>query len=317
MNTLYFRYAVEVEKSGTISQAAENLFMGQPNLSKAIKELEDTLGITIFERTPRGVVPTAEGAEFLEYAKRILVELDNMKNIYITKKERKSRQALTISIPRVSYISVGFTNFIADLDMGKSIEICIEETNSLQTINNILDNNCDFGIIRYQTSYENYYLDYLKEKNLRYDTIWEFARIVLMSSRHPLAKSDSIDYQVLKNASIEIVYGDNMVPYLHGFEIKKARIKDDGSRSRKIYIYERGNQLELLTRIPYTYMWVSPLPQDLLQRYDLVQRRCLIPENSFKDVLIYPQGYEFKEIDKLLLNKVYEVKNEIAFVEYK
>ena len=58
MNTLYFRYAVEVERSRSITQAAENLFMAQPNLSKAIKELEDSLGITIFERTPKGVIPT-------------------------------------------------------------------------------------------------------------------------------------------------------------------------------------------------------------------------------------------------------------------
>ena len=49
MNTLYFKYAVEVERTGSITQAADNLYMGQPNLSKAIKELEDTFGITIFK----------------------------------------------------------------------------------------------------------------------------------------------------------------------------------------------------------------------------------------------------------------------------
>ena len=53
MNTLHFKYAVEVERTGSISQAAENLFMAQPNLSKAIRELEDTLGITIFKRTSK------------------------------------------------------------------------------------------------------------------------------------------------------------------------------------------------------------------------------------------------------------------------
>ena len=65
MNTLHFKYAVEVEKTGSISQAAENLFMAQPNLSKSIKELEDTLGIGVFERTSKGVIPTIQGKEFL------------------------------------------------------------------------------------------------------------------------------------------------------------------------------------------------------------------------------------------------------------
>ena len=53
MNTLHFKYAVEVERCGSITQAAENLYMAQPNLSKAIKELEDTLGISICPHVSR------------------------------------------------------------------------------------------------------------------------------------------------------------------------------------------------------------------------------------------------------------------------
>ena len=56
LNTLHFKYAIEVERTGSITQAAENLFMGQPNLSKAIMELEETLGFQIFQRTPKGVI---------------------------------------------------------------------------------------------------------------------------------------------------------------------------------------------------------------------------------------------------------------------
>ena len=83
MNTLYFKYAVEVEQTRSITQAAENLFMAQPNLSKAIKELEDSLGIIIFERNSKGVTPTKKGMEFLEYAKNILVQLNKMEGLLI------------------------------------------------------------------------------------------------------------------------------------------------------------------------------------------------------------------------------------------
>ena len=92
MNTLHFKYAVEVERTRSISKAAENLFMAQPNLSKAIKELEDSLGITIFQRTSKGVVPTQQGAEFLKYAKNILTELDKMESIYVP--DAQNRQSL-------------------------------------------------------------------------------------------------------------------------------------------------------------------------------------------------------------------------------
>ena len=64
MNTQHLKYAVEVERTGSITQAADNLYMAQPNLSKAIKELEDTLGISIFRRTSKGVVPTERARNF-------------------------------------------------------------------------------------------------------------------------------------------------------------------------------------------------------------------------------------------------------------
>ena len=78
MNILHLKYAVEIAKTGSLNKAAENLYMGQPNLSRAIRELETSLGITIFERTSRGMIVTADGEEFLQYARRILAQIDEM-----------------------------------------------------------------------------------------------------------------------------------------------------------------------------------------------------------------------------------------------
>lgn len=315
MNTMQFKYAVEVEKTGSISQAAENFFMAQPNLSKAIKELEDTLGIIIFERTSKGVNPTEQGKEFLEYAKQVLVQLEKMESIHISQKEREDCQAFKVSIPRGSYISFAFANFVSELDMEKGIDITIQETNSLQTIANVADNGFNLGIIRYQTLYENYFMDYLKNKSLASEPIWEFSCLALMSSGHPLAKAESIDINELEKISVEIVHGDNVVPYLPTPEFKQAST-ENGCGLKKVYVYERGSQLELLTRVKNSLMWVSPLPQDLLDRYHLVQRRCHGNHNTFKDMLVYSRNYKFNAIDKLFLNKLYEVKNEIAFIDY-
>ena len=66
MNILHLKYAVEIAKTGSLNKAAENLYMGQPNLSRAIRELEGSLGITIFERTPRGMRTTPDGEEILQ-----------------------------------------------------------------------------------------------------------------------------------------------------------------------------------------------------------------------------------------------------------
>ena len=82
MNIQHLKYAVEVAKTGSISKAAETLYINQPNLSRAIRELEGSLGITLFERSAKGMTSTREGREFLRNAEKVLAELDEIENYY-------------------------------------------------------------------------------------------------------------------------------------------------------------------------------------------------------------------------------------------
>ena len=104
MNTVLLQYVVEVEKTGSITQAAANLYMEQPNLSKAIKTLEESLGAPIFKRTSKGVVPTARGRIFLEHARSVLVQIDEMEHLYKT--DQGNGVEFSLSMPRASYLSV-------------------------------------------------------------------------------------------------------------------------------------------------------------------------------------------------------------------
>ncbi|QHQ63133.1 LysR family transcriptional regulator [Anaerocolumna sedimenticola] len=311
MNTLYFKYAVEVERLGSITQAADNLYMAQPNLSKAIKELEDSLGISIFKRTSKGVIPTGKGAEFLRYAKNILAQMDKIEALNTS--EESGKQCINISIPHGSYIAKGLTSFVSELDQDKEIVINIKETNSMEAINNIIYDKFDLGIIRYQCIYENYFFNYLAEKDFSYDLIWEYEYLAVMSKNHPLASLKDIHYGELSKF-MEITHGDISVPYITGGDTKK--IKEPNPLKKRIYVYERCSQFDLLSHIPTTFMWVSPIPEDLLERYGLIQRKCYVPNHQYKDVLIYPKGYKFTPLDKKLIDKIYEAKNEVAFREY-
>ena len=109
MNILHLKYASEIAKTGSLNKAAENLYMGQPNLSRAIKELEESLGITIFRRTSKGIITTPEGEEFLEYARKITSQVEEIESIY--KKGKKGRQKLSVCVPRASYISYALAEF--------------------------------------------------------------------------------------------------------------------------------------------------------------------------------------------------------------
>ncbi len=311
MNVLFFKYAIEVERTRSISQAAENLFMAQPNLSKAIKEMEDSLGFTIFERSSKGVVPTRQGKEFLVYARNIVSQLEKIESI--SRPDGADTQIFKVSIPRGSYVAYGVANFVLELDISKGIDINVQETNSMQTISNIAGGQYSLGIIRYQTVYEKYFMDFLAEKDLKHEPIWEFENLVLFSKEHDLASNEKVEYEQLLDY-IEIVHGDTIIPYISAADSGKNN--ENHLVKKKIYLYERCNQFELLTKVPTTYMWVSPIPDDILRRYDLVQRQCATVCNKCKDVLIYPAGYKLSTMDKKFIDKLYEAKNEVAFQEY-
>jgi len=299
MNLLHLKYAIEVDKTRSISKAAENLFMGQPNLSRAIKELEKSLGITIFRRTSKGISPTARGVEFLAYAKSILAQVSEVESLY--RKDHKDRQKFSISIPRASYIASAFTSFVQKLDSKKAMELYYKETNSMRAINNVLSGEYNLGIIRYQSDFEQYFLNLLAEKGLLINEICEFSYRVLMSREHPLAACDTIELGQLCEY-IEIAHGDPFVPTMPQADAKKAEFSEQ--IDKRIFVFERGSQFELLCSVKNSYMWVSPIPQHLLERHGLVEKVCTGQDRRYKDAIIYKSGYRFSKLDRLFLKEL-------------
>lgn len=304
MNTVYLTYALEVERVGSITQAASNLYMAQPNLSKALKELEKELGFTIFNRTSTGVKVTEEGAEFLYHAKHIMEQFDAVKRI--SQRSGSDQLQYKLSIPRGSYIVDGFTSFVSELEMKKGMEITINETNALGTISNVADRGYNIGIIRYQVIDEDYYLTALKNNHLSYETIWEFEYVLVMSKHHPLASRDNISIDDLKEYT-KITHGDIELPH----DRYSGKIKKNAS-GNVIYVYERGSQFDLLANVPSTYMWVSPIPQTLLDKNELIQKVCKANNNLYKDVMIYREDYHINEYDRLFQKKLYESKVDVS-----
>lgn len=80
---------------------------------------------------------------------------------------------------------------------------------------------------------------------------------------------------------------------------------------RRVYVYERGSQFDLLNQVTDSYMWVSPLPQEQLDRYGLTQRKCFVSNQLYKDVLIYQKDYKLTDIDKKFLEELNKVKDSL------
>ena len=190
MNTLHFKYVAEVAKTGSITQAAENLYMAQPNLSKAIKELEETLGIAIFRRTSKGVVLTEKGEEFLVYAKRVLTQIGKMEAL--SDHRGLSRNRFSVCIPAGTYISHGLSRFASQAAQGEDLEMRVKEAGFLEGAGFISDGEVAFGVLRVPGEYLQQFQGFLGEKDLYFQTLWNAEYLVIMSEMHALAKAGEV-----------------------------------------------------------------------------------------------------------------------------
>ena len=306
MNLMHLKYAVEIAKTGSLNKAADNLYVGQPNLSRAIKELESSLGITIFERSAKGMVLTPDGKTFLGYASKVLSQVEEIESIY--KQSAALKQSFSISVPRASYISDAFVRFSKTLDPALPLELVYNETNAMTAVQNILEADYKLGIIRYAKSYDRYFKEMLDQKGLLYELIVEFNYVLIMSRKHPLAENESISCSNLKDYT-EIAHADPFVPSLPISVVRKSELPDD--TQKHIFVYERCSQFEMLCENTDTFMWVSPIPQKTLDRYDLVQKSCSDNKRAYKDVLIYKKDYALSELDKSFITELCRTKREI------
>ena len=302
VNILHLKYAVEVAKAGSLNKAAETLLIASPNISRSIKELEADIGISIFDRTAKGMELTPEGEEFITYAKGILGQIDEVENYY--KKGSSKKQKFSISVPRACYISEAFAQFSKSLSH-EPAEIFYKETNSQRTIRNMLEHDYKLGIIRYAKNYDQYFKTMLEEKGFVYEMVTEFTYSLIMSADNPLAKKDTIMFDDLADY-IEIAHADPYVPSMPLSKVVKEELPDN--IERRIFIFERASQFDLLSNNPETFMWVSSAPESLLKRYNLVQKKC--PENKkvYKDVLIYKEGYRLSKLDRQFITELCESK---------
>ncbi|MDF2655890.1 MAG: transcriptional regulator LysR family [Bacillota bacterium] len=302
MNFTDLKYVIEIDKYGSISLAAKKMYVAQSNLSRAVKELEKEFDITIFERTSKGVVTTREGQRFLNYAKEIQYQMDSLKSTYLDLNNHGV--SLKISVPRASYISEVFAEYASSLSHEDNLRIYYHETNSMETIRNVLDFHYDIGIIRYNSMHEGYFLSLLKLKNLQYRLILEFDYLLLTSAKNAISdkhirSDDDLD------GCIEILLGDQRLPSGDYVDLSDND-REERYQKKVIYVYERGSQYELLSTVPDSYMWVSPVPQQILDKYGLVQKRCGAYAKYIKDVMIFRENHVQKKCERDFLDLLRE-----------
>ena len=178
MNIVYLKYAITVAKAGSLTKAAEELYVAQPNLSRAIKEFEKELGITIFDRNSKGIKLTADGELLIKSGKKILREIDEMEEQVRSRQSKKI--VFAVSGPRAGYISHAFAEFTRQLSGENRFDVYYNETTPRRVISNITDNGYKMGIVRYPVRHDKFFKDILDEKELSHEMIAEFTKVLLV-----------------------------------------------------------------------------------------------------------------------------------------
>lgn len=309
VNFLYMKYALAIADCGSVNKAAEKLFIDQPNLSRALRELESSLGVKLFIRSAKGTTPTPDGEAFLEYAKTILMQVNTLEEMFKDGAARKLR--FSLSAPRASYVAEAFTDFSDALTRVDKVEVYYRETDSMQTIKNVVEDGYHLGIVRYAEDYDKYYKEMFENNGLDYEFLGEFRFRLVFSKESLLANEETITPEMLKDY-IEIVQHE---PYIPSIPTANAKIDPIPEADRRIYVFERASQFELLTENKNTYMWTPPIPIEVLDRFDLTFRVCDFNQRYFRDMLIRMKDYRMTDLDSSFITQLCIMKRRMFLYE--
>lgn len=288
MNLQYVKYALEISRTGSISKAAENLSVAQPNLSRAVKELESQLGISIFERTRTGMTVTPEGERLLSAGERILREVGELETMFDG--EAIPRESLSVMASPSAYAAHAFVSFCASLPEDRIYETRYSEGDLNQILDAVVSGTAKLGIIRIPLHFEKYYTDKLTAKDLKYETVTEFSPVILAGLGSSLAGKDSVT-PVSLGEFCQVVSPESLP--LEGYT-------DDRAVKKEIAITDRATAYALLTNDPSLCIVAPPMPSFLTTQMGLIQRPCF-DTTLYRDLLICRKDYRLTGTDEAFL----------------
>ena len=282
MNTQHLQYSIEIERTRSISQAAENLFIGQPNLSRILHDVEQMLGFRIFERSTRGVRPTTRGTIFLQHAKSILRETEAIEALG---PKRAVANRLRVCIPRSAAALDLTAQYLAGLPEAEPVDAVIRECHARIALETLASGETEIGVIRFRSEYRDYFDEQTSARGLSFELLNKYHYLVTLNKSHPLENQQSVMRADLEGLP-EIVHGD----------VFRVQGKEEPIR-RKIYSVDRLAQMALLEKIPNSYMFAPRIPDQCKRRWNLVQLPCTDNQSLYLNALVYHKQYAMSEIE--------------------
>lgn len=189
MTLQQLRYVIEVANTGSISEAAKRLFLAQPSLTAAIKDLEKEIGITIFKRSNKGVILSSDGEEFLGYARQVIEQTDLIEERYTGK--QKGKHQLCISTQHYSFAVEAFVELLKEYG-GEEYDFRLRETQTYEIIEDVAKLKSEVGVLYLNPFNENILRSTLRKNNLSFYRLFVTRPHVFVSKDSPLAQKNKI-----------------------------------------------------------------------------------------------------------------------------
>ena len=195
MTLRQLRYIIAVAECGSISAAAEKLLVAQPSLSKAVAELEEEMGITVFFRTPKGIHLSEEGSKFLSYARQVVEQAELLEEQY--KGGHRARRVFSISAQHYSFVVNAFVELARELGEER-YEFTLRESRTHDIIEDVRTSRSELGVIFLSSFNRRVILRIVENADLRFTPLFTASPHVFVSRRNPLAGKSSVTLADLK-----------------------------------------------------------------------------------------------------------------------
>ena len=194
MTLQQLKYVVTVADKGTISEAAKELFISQPSLTKAIKELENEMQITIFNRTNKGIVVSNVGDEFLAYARQVTEQASLLEERFLNLKKQSPR--FSVSTQHYSFAVNAFVDVIREFG-GNQYDFTLRETQTYEIIEDVSRLKSEIGILYTSSKNQEVIMKLIKQNSLEFQELFIAKPHVFISSKHPLSDREVLTLEEL------------------------------------------------------------------------------------------------------------------------
>lgn len=306
MKLQQLEFAVAIAELGSMTKASKRLMQAQPNVSIALKELEQELGFQIFDRSAAGMVPTAEGSAFLEKARAVVKGMEDLEREFSGRAE--GRVSLRLAIAYSSYAVNAISSVLCEQG-SRPYDVRIVEANTEQVLEDTYNGKFDLGMIRIPKESFRQVRRRIAARRIVHAVLMEYPLHVLISKEHPLAVFERIPVSELEKYP-EMVYGSSDLGQARQLSLN-PRQSSDHSRQR-VCFFDRGTQISMMHYLRNAYLWTAPMSSHYLSVSNAVLRPCDYAVCRNMDILLWRAGAEDNAVLAEIIARIKAYAAEVA-----